>query len=117
MTGHTRPRPARPFTAPRPAARPAPARRPRRTLRRAVGHAAATATTVAVGAAAVVWLAAHGRLPQAGIAALVVVGYLLAEVLLFLRRHPAQRPTTAGPLADYTPQTVDRHQQWWEVTH
>lgn len=113
MTRHTRPRPTRPFTAPRPAARPAPARQ----TRRALGRAAAVAATVAAGATAVVWLAAHGRIAQAGIATLVIVGYLLAEVLLFLHRHPAQRPTTAGPLADYTPQTVDRHQQWWEATH
>ncbi|AYF32052.1 hypothetical protein CSH63_32370 [Micromonospora tulbaghiae] len=72
---------------------------------------------MAASTTAVVWLAAHGRFAQASIATLVIVAYLAVEVTLFLHRHPVQRPTTAGPLADYTPQTVDRHQQWWEATH
>ncbi|MET8908357.1 hypothetical protein [Micromonospora sp. NPDC004551] len=112
MKGTSRPRPTRPFTAPRPAGRPTPARQTHGAKKRA----GATATAAIGSAAAVVWLATHDRVGQAGVATVFIVAYLAVEVALFLHGHPAGRPTAAGPLADYTPQTVDRHRQWWEAS-
>jgi len=112
-----RPRPTRPFTVPRPAGRPAPARRPAGYRRAVVAIAA-----VAFGPVSMLWLIAHGRLAQAGILTLLLLGYAAAEVVAFARRHPpayldhGDLDRAAGArLAGHTPQTVDWETQWWEA--
>jgi len=86
-------------------------------------HVTLAVAVIAAGAAAVVWLIGHGRLAQAGILFLLLLGYVVVEALVFEAQHPpvyrtyrslADRDAARG-MADYTPQTVDREWEWWEA--